>query len=108
MRNILGITILIPCLLAAPASFGQTPASSTTLTQNPVFQKNCAKCHGKAAEGRHFAGPSLVSAKTLAMSEDELREIIVNGRHRMPKFTDKLTAEEINSLVQEIKSANPK
>ena len=50
----------------------QTRPTDTTLTANPVFQKNCAKCHGKTAEGRHFGGPSLISEKTAATSADGL------------------------------------
>ncbi|HEX4783007.1 MAG TPA: cytochrome c, partial [Candidatus Sulfotelmatobacter sp.] len=69
------------------------------------YRTNCAKCHGKTGEGRHFAGPSLVSEKTAATSGDELRSIITNGKHRMPKFEGKLTAEEIDRLVREIKQS---
>lgn len=86
----------------------QTSAPEGSLTANPVFQQNCAKCHGKTAEGRHFGGPSLVSEKTASASADELREIIANGRRRMPKYAGKLTPEEIDALVQQIKSLNKK
>jgi mono/diheme cytochrome c family protein len=90
------------------AAFAQTAPSDAGLTENPVFQKDCAKCHGKTAEGRHFAGPSLVSENTAATSADELRDIVTNGKHRMPKFAGKLTPEEIDALVQQIKAANKK
>ena len=86
----------------------QTPPSDSTLTTNPVFLKNCAKCHGKTAEGRHFGGPSLISEKTGTMSADDLRGIITNGKGHMPKYTGKLTPEEIDTLVQQIKAANKK
>jgi mono/diheme cytochrome c family protein len=82
----------------------QTPPTDTTLTANPVFQKNCAKCHGKTAEGRHFGGPSLISEKTAATSADDLRNIITNGKGRMPKNAGKLTSEEIDTLVHQIKA----
>ena len=88
-------------LLALAAASAQTPPAAT-LTENPVFQKDCAKCHGKTGEGRHFAGPSLVSEKTTSASADELRDIITNGEHHMPKFAGKLTPEEIDTLVQQI------
>ena len=91
--------------LALAAVSAQTPPSDASLTANPVFEKNCAKCHGKTAEGRHFGGPSLISEKTAAASEDDLRSIIANGKGRMPKFTGKLTPEEIDTLVQQIKGA---
>jgi mono/diheme cytochrome c family protein len=94
--------------IALIAVSAQTPSSDTTLSANPVFQKNCAKCHGKTAEGRHFGGPSLVSEKTVASSADELRSIIANGKGHMPKYTGKLTSEEIDTLVQQIKTAKNK
>jgi mono/diheme cytochrome c family protein len=95
------LAIALSLLLFAITAAAQTPPAAT-LTENPVFQKNCAKCHGKTAEGRHFAGPSIVSEKTTSASADELRDIITNGKHHMPKFAGKLTPEEINTLVQQI------
>ena len=91
-------------LFALTAGVAQTPPAAT-LTENPVFQKNCAKCHGKTGEGRHFAGPSLVSEKTTSTSADNLRDIITNGKHHMPKFVGKLTPEEISTLADQIKAA---
>lgn len=88
-------------------AFGQN-AGSFALSDNPVYKKNCAKCHGKTAEGRHFGGPSLVAEKTTSMSADDLRDIITNGKHRMPKFSAKLTADQIDALVTQIKSAASK
>jgi mono/diheme cytochrome c family protein len=82
--------------------------SDVTLTANPVYQKQCAKCHGKSAEGRHFGGPSLVSPKIAAASADDLRNIIDNGKGRMPKYTGKLSSEQINRLILQIKAANTK
>jgi mono/diheme cytochrome c family protein len=93
---------------ALTAAFAQTPPADASLTANPVFQKNCAKCHGKTAEGRHFGGPSLISDKTVAASAEEMRNIIANGKGHMPKFAGKLTAEEIDTLLQQIQALNKK
>jgi len=84
------------------------PPSDSTLIASPVYQKNCAKCHGKSAEGRHFGGPSLVSKKTADASADDLRNVIGNGKGRMPKYNGKLSSEEINRLILQIKAANTK
>jgi mono/diheme cytochrome c family protein len=97
------LAVAVSSFLIALTAAAQTP--STTLTDNPVFQKDCAKCHGKTGEGRHFGGPSLVSEKTTSASADDLRDIITNGKHHMPKFAGKLTPEEINGLVDQIKAA---
>jgi mono/diheme cytochrome c family protein len=91
--------------VAGTAVAAQNPPSGS-LTANPVYEKNCAKCHGKTAEGRHFGGPSLVSEKPA--SADDLRNIITNGKHRMPKYAGKLTVGEIDTLVQQIAALNKK
>ena len=95
-------------LFALTTASAQTPPSDATLTANPVYQKNCAKCHGKTAEGRHFGGPSLVSDKTAAASTDDLRTVISDGKGHMPKFAGKLTSAEIDTLVQQIKTSSKK
>ncbi len=89
-------------------AMAQTPPADTGLAANPVYEKDCAKCHGKTAEGRHFAGPSLISQKTAATSGDDLRNIITNGKGHMPKFTGKLTPEEIAALAKQIQALNKK
>jgi mono/diheme cytochrome c family protein len=90
------------------AASAQTPPAAASLTANPVYEKNCAKCHGKTAEGRFMGGPSLIAEKTTATSAEDLRNIITNGKGRMPKYTGKLTAEEIDTLVQQIKANGKK
>jgi mono/diheme cytochrome c family protein len=90
------------------AGYSQAAPGDATLIANPVYEKNCAKCHGKTAEGRHFGGPSLVAEKTTATAADELRNIITNGKGHMPKYTGKLTSEQIDTLVQQIKASNKK
>ena len=93
---------------AFPAAFSQVRASDMTLTANPVFITDCGKCHDKTAEGRHFRGPSLISETITAASGGELGNIITNGKGHMPKYAGKLTPEEIDTLVQQIKALNKK
>jgi mono/diheme cytochrome c family protein len=97
------IAIYAICLLPIGVS-AQTRDSDASLIHNPVYQRNCEKCHGKAATGRHFAGPSLASEKVTAASSDDLRNIIGNGKGHMPKFAGKLTPEEIDQLVAQVKA----
>ena len=101
------IILLFALLCAAVFSQDRAPKASS-LTANPIYQQNCAKCHGDDAEGRHFRGPSLLSGKTAAASTDDLRAIITNGKHHMPKFGGKLAASDIDALVEQIKAANAK
>lgn len=95
-------------LICLALAYAQDAKPEGSLTSNPVYEKNCAKCHGKTAEGRFMAGPSLLSGKATAMSADELRTIITNGKHHMPKFGDKLASADIDSLVDQIQAMNKK
>jgi cytochrome c5 len=95
-------TLICSLALTITPLGAQNSMPNSSLTSNPVYQKDCAKCHGKTAEGRHFGGPSLISDKTLASSADDLRNIISNGKSRMPKYAGKLTPEEIDALVGQI------
>jgi mono/diheme cytochrome c family protein len=111
MKARIRVVALFSCsllLVFAPAALSAQTSAEGSLTANPVFKTNCAKCHGKTAEGRHFGGPSIMSEKASAASQDELREIITNGKGRMPKYASKLTAEEINTLVGQIRALNKK
>jgi cytochrome c553 len=95
-----------PVAYRSLCSSAQTPSSEASLIHNPVYQRNCAKCHGNAATGRHFRGPSLISEKAAAVSSEELRNIISNGKGHMPKFAGKLAPEEIDQLVAQINALN--
>jgi mono/diheme cytochrome c family protein len=97
---------IIFSLLAFTTTFAQPPPTDAGLLANPVYVKNCAKCHGKTSEGRHFGGPALISAKTAASSTEDLRNIIATGKGHMPKFAGKLTPEEIDTLVKQIQALN--
>jgi mono/diheme cytochrome c family protein len=102
------IAFIIFFLSFATMALSAQPPANANLTANPIFQKDCAKCHGKTAEGRHFGGPSLISDKTSAAPGDDLRNIITNGKGRMPKYASKLTPEEIDTLVEQIRSLSKK
>lgn len=89
--------------LLLPASLPAQDAQAA-LTGNPVFHKDCAKCHGKGAEGKRFGGPSLGSEKTAGMSAEDLRNMIINGKGHMPSFAGRLTPEQVDELVQQIQA----
>jgi mono/diheme cytochrome c family protein len=95
-------SVVVSSLLLGLASWAQTPSLDASLTANPVYKLNCAKCHSKTAEGRHFGGPSLFAAA--AMPDDDLRKMITDGKGRMPKYGTKLTSQQIDELVQQIKA----
>jgi mono/diheme cytochrome c family protein len=101
--------LAVVLFLSLAAASAQTSTADATLTSNPVFQKNCVRCHGDNAQGRFMHGPSLVSNKKVhAATPDDLHNIIANGKGHMPKFGSKLTPEEIDALAHEVKALNVK
>ncbi len=108
MKTIRFAIAMCSLFFALTAVFAQTPPPDSGLTANPVFQSNCAKCHGKTAEGHHFGGPALASEKIASSSTNDLRAIITNGKGHMPKYAGKLTSAEIDTLVQQIEALNKK
>jgi mono/diheme cytochrome c family protein len=106
LKNLLLGTAITCSFFALTTTFAQNPPEAPGLLANSVYVKNCAKCHGKTAEGRHFGGPALTSAKTAAASADDLRNVIANGKGHMPKFTGKLPPDEIDALVKQIQALN--
>ena len=98
------ITVVVVLLFTSTILLAQTPSSNTSLTDNPLFQDKCSRCHGKNAQGRFLHAPSLVSDKVTSTSADELRGIVTKGKGHMPKWGGKLTADQINTLVDEIKA----
>jgi cytochrome c5 len=107
-RYILRPSFLSLALVLVVPSVAFAQATSSELTANPIYQKQCAKCHGNTGEGRHFGGPSLVSGKSTTHSDDELRNMIIKGKGRMPKYGGKLTPEDIDTLVRQMKEARVK
>ena len=95
-------------LVASFVATAQDAAPQGKLTDNPIYQKQCAKCHGKDAKGRWLGGPSLISEKVAAASNNHLNHIINNGKGRMPKYRQKLTPQEIEDLVYQIAGDNQK
>lgn len=103
------IVVLAACSLVPLAvASAQNSTPVTGLTSNPIYEKDCVKCHGKTAGGRRFGGPSLMSIKVASASDDDLRNIIANGKGHMPKYEGKLTSEEMDTLVHEIRGLNTK
>ena len=94
------------CGLLGLAVLAQTQGTNQRLTDDPVFKKDCAGCHGKTAGGRHFGGPSLKSEKAAGMSAEDLKNIITSGKGRMPKYGSKLKPEEIETLAKEVAGLN--
>lgn len=85
-------------------------ASTTQASGKELFEKNCAKCHGSDGEAKTFRG-KFTHARNLTTddfqsntSDQQIADAIRTGPKAMPSFGKKLTADEINALVQYVRT----
>ena len=83
--------IALAGLLATPAIASDVPDAAD------IFKKKCAMCH---KIDKKKVGPAVKAMNTDA---EVLRSVIADGRKMMPKYSGKLSAEEIDAVVAYLK-----
>lgn len=76
-------------------SGGNGGGGDTTAHAEEVLNQSCISCHGQNLEGG--LGPALNDVGS-RMSEDEIRDIIVNGKGQMPP--NLISGEDLDAVVQ--------
>jgi mono/diheme cytochrome c family protein len=66
-------------------------------TGEKIYKANCVMCHGAAGD-KQFNGASNLKLSQLA--NDEIIQVVTNGRKAMPKYGKALSKEEINALAE--------
>lgn len=66
-------------------------------TGKEIFEKNCAKCHGKDGTKRLLGAKNLQKS---VLTTTENYEIIANGKGKMPSWKEKLSTEQINQVIE--------
>lgn len=106
------VLVLLLCLIAIarPSPPMNAAASASTTTMTELFNKNCAKCHGKDGRAKGFKA-KLVGARNLtdgqwqdSVTDERLFNSINNGKGKMPAYGKKLSEPQIDSLVQFVRS----
>lgn len=79
-----------------------------------LFQMSCASCHGRTGAGD---GPSRPPAGQIpnftdpawqaSRSDEQLAQVIVQGRGMMPAFGNQISAEGIAALVRHVRTLAP-
>ena len=95
--------------LALAALLAQTPPPVPVAVKDTqdIWDKRCVFCHGadgqsQTKKGRQYQAPNFIKAKWQKHTTDqEIVEAITDGvpKSKMPAFRDKLSAEEIQSMV---------
>jgi mono/diheme cytochrome c family protein len=87
-------------ILTAFAVIGMigTPAIASDAPDGAkIFKKKCAMCH---KIDKKKVGPAV---KAMNQDVEMLRSVIADGRKMMPKYSSKLSAEEIDAVVTYLK-----
>ncbi|WP_019535253.1 c-type cytochrome [Paenibacillus ginsengihumi] len=71
-------------------------ASHQELALPAVYRQNCMSCHGNELQGK--VGPSLQTVGS-RMSEEEIIQVIRDGKGGMPAYGKRLSEEEISSVA---------
>ena len=100
--NLRGLAIICLAASSISAAFAQSSGADT-------YKVKCQMCHGpdglgntpagKAAKIVSFKDPSVVNA-----SDADLIAIVKNGKNKMPPFKDKLTDDQIESVITYIRT----
>lgn len=113
MKKTLKISIVFCLLLSGlVAVWAKTNETSPTIisvvteTRSKLYTSNCARCHGANGKGHTQLGQEMgvPDLTTSTISNAEIKRIILDGDGDMPAFKKKLTAAQINSLVNEVKA----
>jgi len=95
---ILGASVFSAC--ASGGGSSEAVPSDPVLAQGQqIYKANCATCHGQAGGGG--LGPKLagmVAQKYPDIADQEA--VIANGRSSMPKFSQRLSSDEINAVAR--------
>ncbi len=124
MKTVFVVGVLATGLLLSACDSAPEPVTPAQLAQGKkIFQTNCARCHGKQAEGTptwrergpdgKLPPPPLNgTAHAWHHPTKILTEVIKNGSPgdmgNMPAFGDKLSNEDIRLIIEWIKSLWPK
>ncbi|HUK92308.1 MAG TPA: cytochrome c [Blastocatellia bacterium] len=116
-KNVFAKGIVLAAVFAAAIAIvisAHTPPTRSALKAPPksggeIYEKECAKCHGKDGRGKTFRG-KMVHAQDFTdpnwqsqTSNDQIAKSIADGKNKMPAYGNKLSKEEIRSLVEVVR-----
>jgi mono/diheme cytochrome c family protein len=87
-----------------------TPVTTPARTAAELYSRNCASCHGRDGQAKTLKA-KLNHARNLAdpewqarVGDERIFNSIMNGKGKMPAYSKKLSAQEIDSLVSYVRS----
>ena len=93
------VQAVTPPAYAEPKS-GLTPAQQKG---QRIFQQRCTVCHTPGKPTNRQVGPRLIKEQIVG-HEDTIRQFIMAGSRNMPGFKDGLSADQIDAVVEYLKT----
>lgn len=105
------ITGIVMGFLVVPTSAGCHAGPPATVNASDVYQTACARCHGHEGRGgpppepggpspRNFTDPTWQESASV----EQIRATIVSGKGPMPSFQGVLSPEEIDAVIEVVRS----
>ncbi len=97
VSTLVAASLIVACR-PQPVAQIQTPGGR-------LYDINCSTCHGPAGKGLG-AFPKIVGSAAI-LDGDYARTVVAQGRNKMPSFGTKLTADQINEIVDYVATFRP-
>ncbi len=100
-------TVFSICLVIA--GLAQAQATSSSQKGGEIYKGKCAMCHGADGTGQTVIGKAdkirdLTSSEVQSQHDSELKNIIENGKGKMPAYKGKLTDVQVEQVVAYIRT----
>ena len=97
----------------ALAAFPESGTSGGPSIGENIFRAKCAVCHGvdgsgKTLNGKKFKVPDLRSEKIQHHDDEELLDVVTNGKGDMPPFGKKYNPDKLQQVVAYVRSLGQK
>ena len=87
--------------LAAILFFLSSFTGRQTTDGKTIFEKKCARCHGKEGTKGSFGAKNLQKS---VMADEAITQLILTGKKVMPSFKTKLGSNEIKLVIEYVKA----
>ena len=112
-KKAVSYTICSLAFFGLHSNFTTTFGQDEEINAKKLFKYHCATCHGEDGKGtkrgRELKSPNFADPEWQAKKKDEeILNSILNGKNKMPRWTDKLKSEEMHALAKYVRKLAPK
>lgn len=98
------IIIKINLLVLTYFYFSSPILAADVFKGREIYMRECMACHGNAGEGNMPGLPNFTESQSLFKTDNQLMDIVRDGRGIMPGFGGLLTDEDIRDVTAYLRS----